>query len=251
MMSQHVLIETGSVLPIQTLRSLTSAEIDNPGESNWRIQFDNKIEVLYGTHLSPPPNWTKRRQNPGDDKLETDPMWSNDYIAEYLIEIYFVYEDDDKGEEHQMPEVDELEDLDKLIGAEVVLPHNGTDMQSGKVIGRLTDRKGRPIGTYNANPLLDTQVYEVEFPDGLIQQYSANLIAESVHMECDEEGRSHQMMQEIVECRKDADALNIGEEFITTNNGAKSRIKTTKRWKFLVKWFDGQESWVPLKDIKE
>ena len=44
--------------------------------------------------------------------------------------------------------------------------------------------------------------------------------------------------------------MNFGEEFITTNNGKKSRIKTTKGWKFLVKWIDGQKSWVQLKDIK-
>ena len=28
-------------------------------------------------------------------------------------------------------------------------------------------------------------------------------------------------------------------------------MKTTKGWKFLVRWMDGQESWIPLKDIKE
>ena len=196
-MSQHVLTETGSLFPIQTLRSITPAEMYDPNETKWRSHFDNNTEDLYGTHLSPPPNLTKRIKNPGDDKLDIDPMWNNQDIGEYTVEMYFVYEDDDKGEEHQMPEVDELEDLDKLIGAELILPQNGTEMKSGKVIGRLTDRKGRPVGTYNANPLMDTRVYEVEFPDGLIQQYSANLIAESIHMECDEEGRRHQMMQEI------------------------------------------------------
>ena len=47
------------------------------------------------------------------------------------------------------------------------------------------------------------------------------------------------------------DALNVGEEFITTNDGRKNRIETTKGWKFLVKWIDGQKSWVPLKDMKD
>ena len=69
-----------------------------------------------------------------------------------------MYTDDDRGDEHEMPEVDELEDLDKLIGTEVTLPQNGTDLMSGKVIGRVTDGKGRPVGTYNRNPLLDTRV---------------------------------------------------------------------------------------------
>ena len=148
-MSQHVLTETGSVLPIKTSCSLTPAEMDDPIETKWRSQFYNKAEALYGTHFSPPPNWTKRRKNPGDEKLEIDPMWNNEDIGEDTVEMDFVYEDNERGEEHQMPEVDELEDLDKLIDAEVILLQNGTDMQSGKVIGRLTYSKGRSVGTYN------------------------------------------------------------------------------------------------------
>ena len=124
-------------------------------------------------------------------------------------------------------------------------------MKSGKVVGRVTDRNGRPVGTFNSNPLLDTRVYEVEFPDGSVNQYSANIIAESIYLECDNEGRRSQMLDRIIECRKGPDAINIGEEYFTSRNGRKSRIKTTKGWSFLVRWIDGQESWIPLKDIKE
>ena len=132
---------------------------------------------MYGNHLHPPPNRNNRRKKAGDDELQTDPMWeSNNNDSAPGIE--FLYKDMNVESENQMPEVDDLEDLDKLVGAEVILPQNGTDMKSGKVIGRVTDRKGRPIGTYNNDPLLDTRVYEVEFSDGTIQQYSVNLIVE-------------------------------------------------------------------------
>ena len=42
--------------------------------------------------------------------------------------------DEEKMKENEMPEVDEVPDLDHLIGIEVVLPQNGTTMQAGKVI---------------------------------------------------------------------------------------------------------------------
>ena len=51
-------------------------------------------------------------------------------------------------------------DFDKMIGAEVILPRNGIDMQSGRVVRRVCDDKGRPIGEYNPDPLIDSRVYE-------------------------------------------------------------------------------------------
>ena len=42
----------------------------------------------------------------------------------------FPYVDNDGDWEHQMPDVDEVPDLDRLIGAEVVLPQDGVKMQN-------------------------------------------------------------------------------------------------------------------------
>jgi hypothetical protein len=41
-------------------------------------------------------------------------------------------------------------------------------MLRGIVKGRKRDADGNPIGKSNDNPLLDTRLYEVEFPDGNI-----------------------------------------------------------------------------------
>ena len=61
----------------------------------------------------------------------------------------------------------------------VLLPR-GEGVEHGKVIGRKCDQDGRPVGNSNANPLLNTRVYEVEFQDGYIQEYLANTIAENI-----------------------------------------------------------------------
>jgi hypothetical protein len=38
------------------------------------------------------------------------------------------------------------------------------------------------------NPILDTRVYDVEFPDGRVDKYAANVIAESMFAQVDDEG---------------------------------------------------------------
>ena len=47
---------------------------------------------------------------------------------------------------------------------------------------------GRPIGHAHANPLFDTHEYEALFTDGSWQKYQANLIAENMFAQVDDEG---------------------------------------------------------------
>ena len=50
-------------------------------------------------------------------------------------------------------------------------------MKKVKVIGRSKDNDGNIIGKYDSNPILNNMVYDVEFPDGTIRAYGANMIA--------------------------------------------------------------------------
>ena len=56
----------------------------------------------------------------------------------------------------------------------------GEVLDYGTAIGRKCDQDGCPVGHSNANPLLNTRVYKVEFQDGYIQEYLANTIAENI-----------------------------------------------------------------------
>jgi len=47
---------------------------------------------------------------------------------------------------------------------------------------------GELQGRSNANPILDTSVYEVAFDDGIMKAYSANIIAEHIYLQVDGEG---------------------------------------------------------------
>ena len=77
-----------------------------------------------------------------------------------------------------MPEADTFPDLDQYLNAEVLLP-NGEHMQAATVMLRSKDANGRVQGRASDTPILDTRVYDVLFPDGVIKQYAANVLAEA------------------------------------------------------------------------
>ena len=137
------------------------------------------------------------------------------------------------------------------MNAEVLLPQDGKNMRSAKVVGRASDRDGMPIGEFNENPILNTRQYDVMFPDGTTQQYSANVIAENIYSQVDDEGHRYLSMDEIVDYKRDESAIDKADAFITDKHGRKSRRYTTKGWSFLINWKDGTQSWVPLKEMKE
>jgi len=107
------------------------------------------------------------------------------------------------------------------------------------------------VGKYHANPVLDTRVHNVLLPDGAVKQYTANVITEHMYSQCDHEGYQHQIPDCILDVRKDNTALCNYNAFIINKHGRKIPKKTTKGWFFNVRWKDGSDSWVPLKDIKE
>ena len=88
------------------------------------------------------------------------------------------------------------------------------------------------------------------FELGTEETYTANLIAESLYSQIDDEGRRLQSMQEIVDHLKDDSALQVGDAYYSTKTGPKPK-RTTKGWRLLVEWKDGSSSWIPLKDLKD
>ena len=62
-------------------------------------------------------------------------------------------------------------DQNKFISAQVKVPVGGEE-KFGKVLGRKRDADGEWIGKSNSNPLLDTAVYDVEFDDGTVEQFT-------------------------------------------------------------------------------
>jgi hypothetical protein len=77
--------------------------------------------------------------------------------------------------------------------------------------------------------MLDTITYEIEFPDGRSDEYTANVIAENRYAQCDIEGRQYNIMEGIIDHRTDGHAVAPDEMYIKHGSNNKVR-KTTKGW---------------------
>jgi hypothetical protein len=94
-------------------------------------------------------------------------------------------------------------------------------------------------------------VYEVEFPDGKMKEYAANVLAENMLSQVDSEGFSTVLFDGIVDFRKNETAIKKADRFLVTKRGRRKLRQTTVGWELLVAWKDGSETWMPLKSLKE
>jgi hypothetical protein len=124
-------------------------------------------------------------------------------------------------------------------------------MKKGKVIKRVKDNDGNPVGVRHANPLCDTRRYEVEIGDGEVYEFAANSIAENIYSQVDSEGRQFMLLKEILDHKKDGSALSKEDATIISKSGQPRLKQTTRGWKILVEWKDGSTSWVLFRDLKE
>ena len=108
------------------------------------------------------------------------------------------------------------------------------------------DKDCRPIRTAHDNPMLDTQLYQVEFADGHSETFAANVIAENMFAQIDKNGHRQVLLDEIIKHCKDGCAVSIDDTFITSHNGVKQQQETTIGWELLIQWKDGSTSWIPL-----
>ena len=150
-------------------------------------------------------------------------------------------------EEVQLPEIPEADCVDNkgqpimqqsltdmLINSEVLLPH-GEDLLIAKVLQRSMDYQGGVIDNLDENLLLNTLIYDVEFPDGNVKKYAANVIAENFLVNCDSKGYYSSMMAFIVDHKRDGSAVRMDEKYIKPKNGQTKLRHTTVIWSFLVR----------------
>lgn len=151
---------------------------------------------------------TDLKQALGDRVNGIPPENDNEPDVEANTPLFDTYEDD-KEKMERMPEVDNFtnDSYDKLISAKVMLPVSGTN-QHGIVKHRKWDNNGNIIGNMSSNIQTDTSMYEVEFTDGHVESYAANLIAENIYEQLDDEGNRFRLIDEIIEHKKSPSAIN-------------------------------------------
>jgi hypothetical protein len=175
-MSRKILKVNGQVLYRTSIRSLALDEIQSPTEIAERLEFDTSVEEKLGKSI-----------------LEADFKDDPDF-ADFVNSTFEPYEDDEVSAS-KMPEIDDVDDdhdvdtYDQYVGAQVRVLIGG-EIPSGKVTRRKRELDGTWKGRASANPMLDLRTYEIEFPYGRSDEYTANVIAENMYAQCETKGIS-------------------------------------------------------------
>jgi hypothetical protein len=238
LMSFLVLTDTGIVIVRKDVWAISRENMGTDQTKLGLADLDAKILEKIGDHL---------KDSEVTFTVDGEPMTTMDTIFD---------DEDDALDEAEEPEAQQLHaedvsesDFDQYINAEFVLTNNG-EATKAVVVARRRDKDFVPVGKRNSNPLLDTREYEVQLSDGTRQCVTANLIAESILSQVDDEGNSFAIIKDIVDHRKDESAVDK-ENGVTIGKGGKEHPKiTTKGWALEVEWRDGTSSWIELKDLK-
>ena len=156
-MAQNVLAYTGKVVPRRSLRRLTQVELESESEKSKRAKFTAQILSRLGDSLTLPPpavdpeSVSDYYHDDREDDDETPTSWIDGDPLE---------SDGSPTYEHSL--------TDTLIHAEVLLP-KGKEMANAKVKGRHLNDDGDVVGTFDADPFLNSIIYDVEFSDGTVK----------------------------------------------------------------------------------
>ena len=189
-MAQWILKVDGNVVQRHSSRLPKLDKVHSPTEIKKRQILNRSIEKRWGTSINPP---KPSSENSDDNEFEE-------------------YEDEDEAK-RVIPNIEDTVDIngkllnqspayDKILHSEVSL-QLGENMSVGKVTKRALGPDGIVAGTYDENPCLNTMIYEVEFPDGTLKEYAANVIAENMLTQVDSDGFSLTMLEGIIDYRKD------------------------------------------------
>ena len=107
------------------------------------------------------------------------------------------------------------------------------------------------MGKHSENPILNTLMDDVEFPDGTIRPYAANFITDNIYVQVDSEGIRTNIIDTIIDHCTDVHAVSKNDQYFITKCGRQHLRTTTAGWKLLIAMKDGSKQWFLLKDLKE
>ena len=240
LMSYWVLPESGNPESRTTVQRVTVPETLSEANITRFKRYDEKIALRFKEE-----RLSKSGDKPNlesyQDLIEVDPDFAEEFTKTFSND-----EVKEADSEEFTPE-----QYDQYINMELSIHRGDEYPEMGRVTKRIKDQHGNPVGVANDNPILDTRMYNVEFEDGHSEAISANIIAENLFSQVDEEGRRHAIFDEIIDLRTDGTALSEEDAFLTAKNGIRRRRKTTQGWEVCILWKDRSTTWHKLKDIKD
>ena len=242
-MSYWILPESGIPISATTVQRITYDERSSEETKKRMNEYDERLKRVFDAQSAPIIGLHDIPTSKVIDPYNEDPA----FFEEFTRVI------DDATLKHADDEADAIDILpDNYVGMEMAITRGGEGaMVHANVRRRVCDKEGRPIGNPHSNPLLDSRLYEVEYADGHIEELTANVIAENLISQVDEEGRRQMMLDSIIDHRVLHDAVPRSEGTYTNSYGVKRHKATTRGWEMLVEWRDGSSDWIAMKDLKE
>ena len=74
--------------------------------------------------------------------------------------------------------------MDKYLNIELILDVSSANERQGHVAKRSWGLDGEAVGRAHANQFFDTREYNIEYTDGSVDKYTANVIAENMFRTC-------------------------------------------------------------------
>jgi hypothetical protein len=139
--------------------------------------------------------------------------------------------------------------LDPLINADIILPH-GDGIALASVMERKRAYDGSSIGRRNKNPLLDSPIYIVKFPDGDMKDVGYHILAEHLLSHIDKDGNQFRLLSGIIGHRSNGNAVDK-EDQMRIYGKRKFKKKTLSGRALEVEWRGGGTAWIELKTMKE
>lgn len=241
LMSYWVLPSSGIPISCATVQRLTLLDQQTDAWKSRMEDFNNGLEDKLEAVTS---NIDLTKSNIDQSYVIDLELEDDDFIQEYrrVIDDVTLNNIDD---EHK-------DEIDPYLNMELGLPRgDDCELHFAQVKRRAIDVDGKPVGRASNNPILDSRQYKVEFLNGEIEILTANLIAENLLAQVDEEGHRQMMIDEIIDHRVLEDAIPFSEGTYVTQTGMKRKKRTTRGWEICVQWKDGSNEWISFKDLKD
>ena len=179
-MAKNFLTHKDVVVPRCSVQKLTDQEWEMKSEKSKRADFDRRIKDKLGDLIFIAENYPEAKVNPDEvddhayDSCDDDGESPTDWVESGPTD-----QDNVLTFKHSL--------RNTLVNAEVLLSQHDK-IKKGKFKQRHQGPDRKVTGIFNKNSLLNSIIYDVEFPDGTIREYAANIIAENIYYSLDEHG---------------------------------------------------------------
>ena len=73
---------------------------------------------------------------------------------------------------------------------------------------------------------MNTIVYNIKLPDGVVKEYATNVIAGNIHAQVDLDVHSPATLEDIIDVKKDYKAISRNNLYVTTKSGCRRITET-------------------------